>query len=173
MRYLILGWLILTTSPGYAERERERDYRDRHCAGIAEYRLPDRSRVDCLTDHRAIEYDFAGKWHEAIGQALGYAMMTSRRAGIVLIVRSEKDERHWEKLNAVIRLLSCLLILGGLGRCLLSAEIIGLENYIKSLVFTIHARLITGGFYLQLVGRTLAPCCYIEGIVVRNRHASG
>ena len=101
MRYLVLAWLMLAALPGYAGREK--DYRDRHCAGIAEYRLPDRSRVDCLTDHHAIEYDFADKWPEAIGQALGYAMMTGQRAGIVLILRSEKDIRHWKKLNAVIR----------------------------------------------------------------------
>ena len=101
MRYLVLVWLMLAAAPGYAERER--DYRDRHCEGIAEYRLPDQTRVDCLTDHHAIEYDFAHKRAEAIGQALGYAMMTGKRAGIVLIVRSERDERHWRKLNAVIR----------------------------------------------------------------------
>ena len=101
MRCLVLLLLMLAALPGYAERER--DYRDRHCEGIAEYRLPDRSRVDCLTDQHAIEYDYAHKWPEAIGQALGYAMMTGKRAGIALILRSEKDERNWKKLNAVIR----------------------------------------------------------------------
>ena len=49
------------------------------------------------------KYSEGAKWREAIGHALGYAMMTGKRAGIVLIVQSEQDERHLEKLNAVIR----------------------------------------------------------------------
>ncbi|WP_171018846.1 hypothetical protein ACONUD_00725 [Microbulbifer harenosus] len=41
--------------------------------GVAEYVLPDRTRVDCLTETHAMEFDFAPKWAEAIGQALYYA----------------------------------------------------------------------------------------------------
>ena len=43
------------------------------CNGIEEYKLPDYTRVDCLTDTHAIEFDFANKWAESIGQALHYA----------------------------------------------------------------------------------------------------
>jgi len=38
--------------------------------GEAEYRLPDRTRVDVLTDRFAVEVDWVGKFEEGIGQAL-------------------------------------------------------------------------------------------------------
>ena len=57
----------------------EADYRDFACKqleGNIEYALDDGSRVDCLTDQYAIEFDFAKKWAEAIGQSLYYAEKT-------------------------------------------------------------------------------------------------
>ena len=42
------------------------------------------------------------KWHEAIGQSLGYAALTGKRAGIVLILRKQSDFKHWKKLNTTI-----------------------------------------------------------------------
>jgi len=39
----------------------EADYVDHYCQqwrGQIEYRLPDRTRVDCLTDTQAIEFDW-------------------------------------------------------------------------------------------------------------------
>ena len=80
----------------------ERWYQEEHCAGVTEYRLPDKTRVDCLTDEYAIEYDFAGKWAEAIGQSLHYARMTERKAGIVLIMESNKDVKYHQRLMANI-----------------------------------------------------------------------
>jgi hypothetical protein len=43
-----------------------------------------------VTDTHAIEYEFSKKWHEAIGQSLGYAFETNKRAGIVLIVEKKR-----------------------------------------------------------------------------------
>jgi len=83
--------------------ESERYYQDKHCKGITEYALHDRTRVDCLTDTHAIEYDFSNKWHQAIGQSLGYAFETNRKAGIVLIMNKENSHKHWIKLNSIIQ----------------------------------------------------------------------
>lgn len=80
----------------------ERYYQDKYCEGITEYVLPDRTRVDCLTTQHAIEYDFSNKWAESIGQSLYYSMMTGKKAGIVLIIRSTAGEKHWQKLNHII-----------------------------------------------------------------------
>ena len=78
-------------------------YVNRHCKGEIEYRLQDGTRVDCLTDTHAIEYDFALKWHEAIGQALHYSRLSGKRAGIVLILEKKADLRSWDKMLETIR----------------------------------------------------------------------
>ncbi len=83
---------------------KETEYQEYWCAeadGVTEYVLPDRTRVDCLTDEYAIEFDFAGKWAEAIGQSLHYAKMTNKKPGIVIIVEGPKDEKHLEKLRPI------------------------------------------------------------------------
>lgn len=43
-----------------------------------EYRLSDNTRVDCMTDTLAVEFDFANKWAECIGQALYYGKQTKK-----------------------------------------------------------------------------------------------
>jgi len=67
----------------------EKTYQKYFCSvnnGYIEYILPDRTRVDCLTDTYAIEVDFANKWAEAIGQSLYYSNETGKQAGILLIL---------------------------------------------------------------------------------------
>jgi hypothetical protein len=100
-KFLFALFIITTSFQSFAESERY--YQEKHCIGITEYSLSDRTRVDCLTDTHAIEYDFSNKWHEAIGQSLGYAFETNKRAGIVLIVEEKKDYKHWIKLNSIIQ----------------------------------------------------------------------
>lgn len=70
----------------------EADYVNAYCNGEQEHRLWDRTRIDCLIEEEAQEWDFGKKWHEAIGQALWYAMNTGKRAAIVLIVETNSDE---------------------------------------------------------------------------------
>jgi len=55
-----------------------------------------------LTNTYAIEFDFGKKWAEAIGQSLYYSFQTGKRAGVVLILESEKDRKYWIRLNSVI-----------------------------------------------------------------------
>lgn len=54
--------------------------------GIMEYENHDFTRVDCLTDKHAVEFDFANKWQESIGQALHYGLMTGKKPKVVLIL---------------------------------------------------------------------------------------
>jgi hypothetical protein len=72
----------------------EADYVEAYCpqwGGEIEHILEDRTRVDCLTDTHAIEFDWCKKWAEAIGQALYYSKMTGRAPVVVLICKpSEK-----------------------------------------------------------------------------------
>lgn len=84
----------------------ERDYQNPFCkelGGITEYRLSDKTRVDCLTDEYAIEVDFAKKWAEGIGQGLHYGLMTNRKPAVALIVRTDKDNKFLKRLNSVAK----------------------------------------------------------------------
>ena len=75
----------------------ERDYQ-LHCnqilQGKVEYRLPDATRVDILTDTLAIEVDFAKKWYEAVGQSCHYARCTDKAPAILLIVTDKVQEKY-------------------------------------------------------------------------------
>jgi len=71
-----------------------------------EFRLPDKTRVDCLTKTHAIEVDFAAKKYEAIGQSLYYAYMTKRTPGILLIIETQKDKKHLKLLMKIAPILN-------------------------------------------------------------------
>ena len=102
---LLLFILLHTSNLNSASRPGEVWYQQVWCEGRGgkiEQRLPDGRRVDCLTEHYAIEMDFASKWQEAIGQSLDYAMLTGKKAGVVLILNSESDQQHWDRLQRVV-----------------------------------------------------------------------
>lgn len=96
--------LILTTSFASAKRlHPESEYQQYWCdkhGGIMEYRLRDKTRVDCLTPTMAVEFDFANKWAECIGQAIYYGRQTNRQAACVLIIENqEKDQKYLNRLR--------------------------------------------------------------------------
>ena len=70
--------------------------------GITEYKLDDGTRVDCLTDKLAVEFDFAPKWHECIGQALYYGKKTKHIPACVLILEKEDDIRFLYRLKYTV-----------------------------------------------------------------------
>jgi len=103
--FFIIMIIIITAGMARAERlNHEKKYADAWCAtakGKTEFVLRDKTRVDCLTKNYAVEFDFADKWAEAVGQALYYAIKTERQPGIVLILEHESDARFLERLKAV------------------------------------------------------------------------
>jgi hypothetical protein len=105
MRKIIIIMLMLLSVPANAKRLKlEKEYQKEWCErnnGVTEYSLPDRTRVDCLTNDYAVEVEFAENWAEAIGQALYYAHETGRRPGIVLIIENDSDNKFLERLNKV------------------------------------------------------------------------
>ena len=106
--YLITLCVLLIVSfsqSGHAKKGKyEKHYQAEWCAGKGktEHVLPDRTRVDCLTDSHAIEFDWGKKWHESIGQSLYYALQTEKRAGVVLIITRRKHYKYWIRLNSTI-----------------------------------------------------------------------
>lgn len=95
--------LILISMPSFAgHMYPEKYYQNIWCKenrGIQEYRLNDNTRVDCLTKTHAVEFDFASKWAESIGQSLHYSMMTNKKAGIVLIIENGNDFKYYNKIK--------------------------------------------------------------------------
>lgn len=83
---------------------KERDYQMKWCesmSGVTEVVLPDRSRVDCVTEEYAVEVEFAHKWQEAIGQSLFYSIILEKLPGIALIVDESTDNKYIERLKIV------------------------------------------------------------------------
>ena len=100
----ILICIFLIALPAGAKRlYSEATYQKAWCAkkgGITEYKLNDKTRVDCLLPDLAVEFDFANKWAECIGQALYYGKMTNRQAACVLIMENgEKDLKYLKRLR--------------------------------------------------------------------------
>ncbi len=71
--------------------------------GRREFRLWDGTRVDCLTKDYAIEFDFAHKWAESIGQSLYYSILTKRKPAVVLILNKRTDIIYLKRLEAVAK----------------------------------------------------------------------
>lgn len=106
MKLVMLLVLLVTFQSHAARLSPESDYRDLWCEdryGETEVVLSDRTRVDCLTADFAVEVDFSDKWAEAIGQSLHYAKMTDRKPGIVLVLESDSDLKHYYLLQDTIK----------------------------------------------------------------------
>jgi len=103
---------LTALNPDSAEAKRKKkevEYQTPWCienGGVSEYVLPDKTRVDCLTDNYAVEFDFANKWAEAVGQALHYSLMTGKKPAVVLIFENRDDIKHWKKIQKISESLS-------------------------------------------------------------------
>ena len=86
------------TSDGFRyvkHKHSESSYQHAWCKahnGIEEYQNEDFTRVDCLTESHAVEFDFSNKWAESVGQALHYGLMTGKRGMVVLILENPSRE---------------------------------------------------------------------------------
>ena len=67
--------------------------------GRKEAVLWDMTRVDCLAKDYAIEFDFAKKWAEAVGQSLYYSKMTGKKPAIALILSSIADYKYLKRIE--------------------------------------------------------------------------
>lgn len=104
---LLILVIFCTISPVWAKRlHPEKEYQARWCkakGGIMEYKLSDGTRVDCLLPTMAVEFDFANKWAECIGQALYYGQKTKKTPACVLIMENgEKDLKYLRRLRYAV-----------------------------------------------------------------------
>lgn len=104
-KILILIVFLLVTATTFSQiRKRESYYQKEFAKAIGgeiEFVLEDRTRVDILTDTYTIEVDFASKWAESIGQSLHYAKMLNKKAGVLLVVKGNEEERFIKRLVGV------------------------------------------------------------------------
>lgn len=101
---ILMFLLLIVILPVEAKRiYAEKVYQTQWCNahnGSMEYRLNDKARVDCMTDTLAVEFDFANKWAECVGQALYYGRQTKKQPACVLIMENgEKDLRYLYRLR--------------------------------------------------------------------------
>ena len=106
-KFIILLTVLLMSTKCYAKYlYLEKEYQAQWCNshnGKMEYRLNEKSRVDCLTDTLAVEVDFAPKWKECIGQALYYGRKTKRIPACVLILENgENDLKYLYRLRYTV-----------------------------------------------------------------------
>lgn len=71
--------------------------------GVMEYENKDFTRVDCLTDTHAVEFDFANKWAESVGQALHYGIMTGKKPMVVLILENKKQKIYFKRVKRIAK----------------------------------------------------------------------
>ena len=91
----------------------ESSYQHAYCSihnGIEEFELQDKTRIDCLTDDYAIEFDFAKKWAESVGQSLYYSEMTHKKPAVVLILTNWTDMRYVKRVERVNKDIQIFLV---------------------------------------------------------------
>ena len=103
MKILLVLILISLSNISYAKKN-ERYYQNLHCiiaGGKMEYRLKDKTRIDCLTSEYAIEYDWAKKWAECLGQALHYSVMKNKKPVCGLIGTKKEFDKYYKKIKNI------------------------------------------------------------------------
>ena len=82
--------------------QKEAYYVEQWCSsdfGRREAVLWDMTRVDCLAKDYAVEFDFAKKWAESIGQSLYYSKMTGKKPAVALILTSLSDYKYVKRIE--------------------------------------------------------------------------
>ena len=104
-RLPLVALILMSTGLNAARLNPEAHYQEiaaKKYSGQTEVVLPDGTRCDIVTETHAIEVDFADKWAEAIGQSLNYSFQLNKKAGILLILESSKDEKHLIRVQGII-----------------------------------------------------------------------
>ncbi len=94
MKWLAILLLLVAFN---AHAKTEAEYVVEGCTGEVEHRLSDGTRIDCLTEEYAFEYDYCRKWAEAIGQSLHYARMSGKKPAVALICNQD-DQRFIDRI---------------------------------------------------------------------------
>ena len=108
MRRIVAALVVAILLPLEGQAEEEKAHISKWCQeknGITEYPLYDGTKVDCLTDTHAIEFEHATGWGKVVGslgQAIHYAQLANRRPGIILIVEHINNCRYLKRLEKTV-----------------------------------------------------------------------
>lgn len=105
LKIICILFLIISSFNIAESRQLESYYEKYWCEdhnGTTEVILSDNTRCDCVTKKHAIEFEFAHKYAEAIGQSLHYGSLTHKKPGIVLIIENEDDFKFLSRLTHTI-----------------------------------------------------------------------
>jgi len=97
MRFMILCTVLFVLTATTVEARRlmhESEYVNMTCTGSIEVPNTDGTRTDCLLSNYAVEYDFANKWAECLGQSMHYSRMTNLPPMCVLIIENKSDCKY-------------------------------------------------------------------------------
>ena len=70
------------------------DLKNSDSEATIEYKNSDGTRTDCHTPDYSIEFDFANKWYECLGQSLHYALLNDNLPACSLLLRKRSDEKY-------------------------------------------------------------------------------
>jgi hypothetical protein len=107
MKRIVFTILIsmMVAAPAYAKSfKNEAEYQKEWCAkhnGEIDYKVSDNTKVDCITDTHAVEFDFGKKWNQAIRKSTRQSLNTGKTPGIVLILEQSKDKKYLKKLREI------------------------------------------------------------------------
>ena len=96
-----LAWLVAVALAPRGETELEacRRLAPKYAAKV-EVVMPDETRCDLLSEEYAIEVDWAHKHHEAVSQAVLYAIWTGREPAVLLLVTDRSPQSKLYLLRA-------------------------------------------------------------------------
>ena len=101
--FILFFSICLNTQASHIHLEKE--YQAKWCKehhAQQEIVLNAHTRADALTDEYVIEFDFAKKFYEAIGQSLLYSILSGKKPAIVLIMENPcGDQKYLNELNKV------------------------------------------------------------------------
>ena len=105
-KFLTIVLLFICIVSGYSQKEKmkEADYSNYIQTLIGGERevYVSGGRVDLVTEEHAFEIEWANKWKESIGQALWYAVQTTKKPGIILILKDASQYKYFIQLNTAL-----------------------------------------------------------------------
>jgi len=79
---------------------KEKDFiRDNCLDGITNYKLKDKTKIDCINKDYVIEFEYAPRWKKSIKKAEDAALKTGKKPAVAIIMENADDEKYIKKIR--------------------------------------------------------------------------